>query len=252
MKFAFTIIVSLISFFGIAQNETLFNEATAFYNEGDYEKAITNYHKIVENGEHSAAVYFNLGDAYYKLNQAAPSIYYYEKALLLAPGDVEIKSNLSFAQNMTLDAIEVLPETGFSKIYRGVIGFLSFEQWSYLAIALVLIFVFSYIAFYFFSYATKKRIAFITSMFAMVFAVLAVILAYLQFEELKSYNPAIVFADETVIQSEPNDRSQENFRLHEGTKVNVLDQLNDWKKIRIADGKTGWVNAADIKLLKDF
>ena len=106
------LIFALFFCFGVnAQTEALFNRATDAYNEGNYQQAIEVYNQILDKGEHSAALYFNLGNSYYKLNQIAPSIYYYEKALLLSPNDPEIKTNLSYAQNMTLDAIEVLPET---------------------------------------------------------------------------------------------------------------------------------------------
>ena len=206
----------------------------------------------MKNGEHSAALYFNLGNSYYKLNQIAPSIYYYEKALLLTPNDSEIKNNLAYAQNMTLDAVEKLPETGLSKIYKNVIGILSFDQWAKMAVVFIILFVVLYIAFYYFKYSSQKRIAFITSIISLFAAIIAVIFAFFQYEDFKAEQPAIVFAEEVVIKSEPNDRSSEAFTLHEGTKVNVLDELNDWKKIRLADGKTGWVPSNEIKLLKDF
>ncbi|PCJ95335.1 MAG: ion channel protein [Flavobacteriaceae bacterium] len=252
MKQLITILAILISFLGNAQNETLFNNATSAYNEADYNKAIENYLKIIDNGEHSSELYFNLGNAYYKINEIAPSVYYYEKALLLKPNDPEIMTNLGYAQNMTLDAIEKLPETGFAKIYNKLTDFLSFDQWAYVAIALLLLFVLTYIAFYFFRYATQKRIAFITSIVSLILSVFTIVMAYLQYTDFKNHQPAIVFAKETIIKSEPNDRSEEVFRLHQGTKVNVLDQLNDWKKIRIVDGKTGWILSTDMKVLKDF
>ncbi|MBT8302403.1 MAG: tetratricopeptide repeat protein, partial [Maribacter sp.] len=148
MKQLLFIIVMLIAFLGNAQNEALFNRATESYNNGDYQKAIENYSEILENGQHSAELYYNLGNAYYKLNQIAPSIYYYEKALLLSPNDEEIKNNLSYARNMTLDAIEVLPETGLSKIYNAVTGIMTFDQWSYTAVVFMILFVLLYIAFY--------------------------------------------------------------------------------------------------------
>ncbi|WP_430968191.1 tetratricopeptide repeat protein [Spongiimicrobium sp. 2-473A-2-J] len=252
MKKLMPIFLLLLSLTGTAQNDALFSRATEAYNEGDYEKASEDYLRILENGAHSAELYFNLGNSYYKMNQIAPSIYYYEKALLLKPNDSEIKNNLRFAQNMTLDAIEELPESSISKIYKGITGFLSFEQWSYLAVGLVLLFVLAYIAFYFLRYATHKRIAFITSMASMILAVLSVSLAYLQYRDFEAEQPAIVFPEETTVKSEPNNRSQEAFKLHQGTKVFVLDQLNDWKKIALSDGKTGWIPSSDIKLLKDF
>ncbi|WP_337251769.1 tetratricopeptide repeat protein [Maribacter halichondriae] len=118
MKKLMTFLLLLICFSVSGQNEALFSEASKAYNGGNYENAIQNYLEILENGQHSAEVYFNLGNSYYKLNQIAPSIYYYEKALLLRPNDSEIKNNLAYAQNMTLDAIDEMPETGLSKIKK--------------------------------------------------------------------------------------------------------------------------------------
>ena len=228
-----------------AQNEAVFNNATTAYNEGQYEKAIENYLEILEKGQHSAELYFNLGNCYYKLNQIAPSIYYYEKALLLRPNDTEIKNNLAYAQNMTLDAIDEMPETGLSKIKKNVTGFLSFDQWAKTAVAFMMLFVLLYIAFYFFRYSSRKRVAFIISVISIVFA-------FIQYEDFKADRPAIVFSEEIAIRSEPNNRSQEVFKLHEGTKVNVLEELNDFQKVQIADGKIGWAPKESIKLLKDF
>ncbi len=252
MKKLLTIIVLLLSLLGNAQNEALFNRATDAYNDGDYPKAIEYYTGILENGQHSAELYFNLGNAYYKLNQIAPSIYNYEKALLLSPNDPEIKNNLAYAQNMTLDAIETMPETVLSKIYKNITQVLTFDQWSYAAVVFMVLFVFLYIAFYYFTYATKKRIAFVGSIISLFISVIAVLFAFVQYNDFKAEQPAIIFANEVRIKSEPNERSEQIFVLHEGTKVNILEELNEWKKIKIVDGKTGWVTSESIKPLKDF
>jgi len=252
MKKLMTFLLLLICFSVSGQNEALFSEASKAYNGGNYENAIQNYLEILENGQHSAEVYFNLGNSYYKLNQIAPSIYYYEKALLLRPNDSEIKNNLAYAQNMTLDAIDEMPETGLSKIKKNLTGFLSFDQWAKTAVIFMILFVLLYIAFYYFRYSTRKRIAFIASLVSLFIAIVSVIFAFVQFSDFTSDRPAIVFSEEIAIRSEPNDRSQEVFTLHEGTKVNVLDELNEFQKIKIADGKTGWVPKESIRVLKDF
>ncbi len=235
-----------------AQDESLFNFATTAYNEGKYDEAVESYLKIIDNGQHSAALYFNLGNAYYKMNKIAPSIYYYEKALLLKPNDQEIKNNLGHAQNMTLDAIETLPETSLSRLYTRTMDLMSFDQWAYLAVFLMLLFALAYIAFYYLRYATQKRIAFIVGFVFLFLALVAILFAYIQYNDYRTENPAIVFMEEVSIKSEPNSRSQEVFALHEGTKVNVLEELNDWQRIRLTDGKTGWIPKESIKLLKDF
>lgn len=247
-----TILTYLVCTLGFSQNEQLFEEATAFYNQGEYTKAADNYLKILDNREHSAELYFNLGNTYYKLNKIAPSIYYYEKALLLKPNDRDIRNNLAYAQNMTLDAIEPLPQTTISKMYNQLTTYLSFDQWAYVAVGFMMLFVCCYIAFYYFKFSTQKRIAFISSLVFLLFTIIAVMLAYIQFSNFKSEQPAIVFSEEVGVKSEPNNRGQAIFTLHAGTKVNVLEQLNDWKKIAIADGTTGWIPSEDIKILKDF
>jgi tetratricopeptide (TPR) repeat protein len=235
-----------------AQDEKLFDKATTAYNTGEYEKAIEYYKDILENGAHSAAVYYNLGNAYYKLNEIAESVYYYEKALLLSPNDEEIITNLSYAQNMTLDAIATIPETGISKLYKNITGKLTFDQWAYLAVGAMFVFIVLYITFYYSNYSARKRWSFIGSLLALFICVIAVLFAFIQERDFNANQPAIIFAAETTIKAEPNETAQEVFLLHAGTKVNVLDELNNWNKIRLADGKTGWVLNTELKLLKDF
>ncbi len=243
----------LLSFYiGLAQNTALFNQATEHYNKGEYAQAIKNYEDILGNGEHSAALYFNLGNCYYKLNEIGSSIYFYEKALLLKPNDSEILNNLRYAQNMRLDAIEEMPKTDLGRLYTNFVNMLSFDQWAYSAIFLIILFVLLYLAYFFLRYATQKRLAFIVSIFSLILGAFCVLIAYLQYQNFKKDNPAIIYSPEVKITSEPNNNSEVVFTLHEGTKVNVLEQLNDWKKIRLADGKTGWLKSDNLKLLKDF
>lgn len=235
-----------------AQNEKLFDQATTAYNAGEYEKAIGFYADILADGEHSAALYYNLGNAHYKLNEIAESVYYYEKALLLDPNDEEIKTNLSYAQNMTLDAIDTIPETGIAKLYKNITGKLTFDQWSYLAIAAMFVFVLLYIAFYNFNYSARKRWAFIGSLLALFICAIAILFAFVQRRDFNAKQPAIIFVTESTIKAEPNETSTQLFVLHAGTKVNILEELNDWNKIRLTDGKTGWILKNELKPLKDF
>lgn len=252
MKNCAALFICIFSWVMNAQGEALFNTAAEDYNSGNYEEAAKKYLEILDGGSHSAALYYNLGNCYYKLNKIAPSIYYYEKALMITPNDPEIKSNLAFARNMTLDDIEALPETGISKLLNSVTGLLSFDQWSRAAVGLILFFVCFYIAYYYLRYASHKRLAFAASMACLLLAVFSVLMAYLQYKQFLSEQPAIIFAEEASVKSEPNDRSAESFKLHEGTKVQVLEALNEWEKIQLADGTTGWIQKKDVKLLKDF
>ena len=247
------LLLSLLSFsFGFSQNKVLFNEATELYNNGEYSAAIENYEQIIENGEHSASLYFNLGNCYYKLNSIGPSIYYYEKALLLSPNNKEIQNNLRFSQNMRLDAIEEMPKTELSRIYNVIVGMFSSDQWAYFAVGFVFLFVLAYMAYYFLRSANQKRATFISSILSLVLGVVCILMAYLNYQRHKKDDPAIIFSKEVKVNSEPNNNSSTIFTIHEGTKVNVLDELDDWKRIRIADGQTGWLKDGNVRKIKDF
>ncbi|WP_445386596.1 tetratricopeptide repeat protein [Robiginitalea sp. IMCC44478] len=235
-----------------AQDTALFEKATEAYNEGKYSVAIDYYNEILDNGKHSAAVYFNLGNAYYKQDEIAPSIYYYEKALLLAPNDPEILNNLGFARNMTIDAIEPLPESEISRYYKKIVNWLSIDQWAYTGIVFMLLFVLGSILFYFLRYPNQKRLALLGGLSALFLCLVTTGLSYLQYSAYKKDQPAIIFDEEVAVSTEPNERSPDAFTLHEGTKVQVLDSLENWRKIRIIDGQTGWLSAGSIRLLKDF
>jgi tetratricopeptide (TPR) repeat protein len=102
--------------------ENTFKQGNTLYNNEQYTEALNHYQKVLDEGMHSANLYFNMGNAHYKLNHIAESIYYFEKALLLDPNNDEVKNNLAFAQKMTIDAIEDIPESGVSKIFNSLIG----------------------------------------------------------------------------------------------------------------------------------
>ncbi len=249
MKTLVYILTFLIGSLSFAQNEVLFEQGNTLYNNGNYEEAIKKYESILDNGKHSAELYFNLGNAHYKLNHIAPSIYYYEKALQLKPNDKEIKNNIGFARNMTIDAVDTVPEVGFSKFVKNISNSMTFERWAKSSIGLVILFVVLFLLYYFSNTSLKKRFAFIGSMAALVLAGFSLSFAFHNYDLIEKDQPAIVFAQESQVKSEPNLRSTESFKLHEGTKVQILDTVNNWKKIKLADGKTGWISNTDIKAL---
>ncbi len=235
-----------------AQANGLFAKATEAYNAGDFQQAVSLYEEILSGNKHSAALYFNLGNAHYKLGEIAPSIYYYEKALLLDPNDAEIQNNLSFARNMTLDAIQPLPQTDLKRLYDKLVFYFRQDIWAYLGVAFMLLFVAGYVLFLALRRPNQKRVALIGGVVALLFSLGSTTMAYLQYLAYQSDQPAIVFDEEVAARSEPNQRSKEAFLLHEGTKVQLLDTLDNWQKVGLADGQTGWMPLKSLRRLKDF
>ncbi|WP_299776732.1 tetratricopeptide repeat protein [uncultured Formosa sp.] len=250
MKAVLYILMVLLSSLTFAQdNNAIFEQANTLYNNGKYAEAIDKYQAILDNGMHSSELFFNLGNAHYKLNHVGLSVYYFEKALQLAPNDTDIKNNIAYARNMTIDAIDVVPEVGISKLLKNVTGILSFDGWAIITVVLFIVFVVLFISYYFSEYTAKKRLAFSTSLIVLFTGCLTLFFAFHDYNLTQKDNPAIIFAQESQVKSEPNLSSQEAFILHEGTKVQVLDTVNNWKKIKLSDGKTGWISSSDIKVL---
>ena len=231
--------------------QSAFDKGNEQYREGKYEEAAQSYESILEGGEESAEVYFNLGNAYYKLNQTAPAIYNYEKALLLKPNDKDIKVNLGFAQKMVIDDIQATPKVGFSKLFYGLVGIYHYDTWAWIAVGFAFGVLLFFIGYYFAGSTLLKRMFFAGILLSLVVIVISVISATFVRTETSKMRPAIVFSEVASVKSEPLNNAPDAFILHEGTKVNVVEVLDNWKKVTLADESTGWIKDNDIKELKD-
>jgi len=251
MKIFSYILLFFLANLSLAQNaQSVFKQGNEHYNGGQFQEAISAYESIIDKGEHSAELYFNLANAYYKTNQVAPSIFYYEKALQLAPNDKDIINNLSFAQNMTIDAIENIPEAGLSKIVNNAVNIFNFDTWAILTVVFSFLFVILFLTYYFSYSTTSKRLLFLSSFSFLFLGLLSLTFAFQKYKVVQNDRPAIVFAQETEIHLEPNLRSETAFNLHEGAKIQLIEDYDDnWTKIKLSDGKTGWISREDFKAL---
>lgn len=230
--------------------QTAFDKGNNLYQKGNYQDAITVYESVVKSGQQSAELYFNLGNCYYKLNKVAPAIFNFEKALLLNPNDTEIQNNLAFAQKMTIDEVVEVPKVGFAKIIRDFTSSFHYDTWAWIAIAFSVLFLVCFVGYYFSNTTTLKRIFFTTMLFVLLFTIISVFAGFFEKNQSSNDRPAIVFADVTSVKSEPKSSSQDAFVLHAGTKVFVLESLNNYKKIQLLDLKQGWIEKSAIKELK--
>ncbi|EKT3964335.1 tetratricopeptide repeat protein [Flavobacterium psychrophilum] len=230
--------------------QTAFDKGNNLYQKGNYQEAITVYESVVKSGQQSAELYFNLGNCYYKLNKVAPAIFNFEKALLLNPNDSEIRNNLAFAQKMTIDEVVETPKVGFAKIIRDFTSSYHYDTWAWIAIVFSVLFLICFVGYYFSNTTMLKRIFFTSVLFILLFAMVSVFAGFFEKNQSNNDRPAIVFADITLVKSEPKSTAQDAFVLHAGTKVFVLESLNNYKKIQLLDLKEGWIEKSAIKELK--
>jgi len=239
----------LVSVLGFAQNEALFEQGKENYKNAKFSEAVTNWKKIVDNGQQSAELYFNLGNAHYKLNNIGPSVYYFEKALQLNPNDADIKTNLAFAENARIDLIEPLPKNIFTRWYKNISGIFTYNGWAIVSVIGVSLFVLLFLLYWFSISETKKRVYFTTSILSIIVCIGALVMAFQTYMDFNQNKPAIIFSESTEVKSEPNMGSETAFELHEGTKVQIIGNDQNWVRIELVDGKDGWMPVSDLKQL---
>lgn len=246
-KIVFILVLIYSGYLTAQTSDVLFLKANDFYKNGKYDQAIDAYKQIIENGEVSSELYYNLGNAYYKLNEVAPTIYNYEKALQLDSNNQDAKNNLIFAKRLTLDRIEPLPKTVLQRLNESVLQKLSYNGWAKLTVFFSVLGAILFLLFYFADVPTTKRLFFTTSIVSFLLLIFSLAITFQQYNQSKKNVEAIVFAKEVSVQNEPTNNADEAFTLHEGTKVNVIDSVDDWKKIKLIDGKIGWMLTKDLK-----
>lgn len=231
----------------LAQNEALFEKGNSAYNEGDYETAKNSYEQIIENGETSAGLYYNLANSHYKLNNLAPSIYYYEKALQLDPNDSDIRNNLAIAQNLVIDDVSAPQSAGIIAIWQNSVSIVGYNAWGWAAIIFSFGFAILFVLYYFSNKTLVKRILFSFSVVCIFLTVFSLIFAFQQKSTVSNNDYAIIFSQEAPVREEPTLRSSESFYLHEGTKIKVLETYQNWIKFELPNGLQGWMDESEVK-----
>lgn len=224
-------------------------EGDSAYIKNDFVSAIQIYEALLRNGE-SADVYYNLGNSYYKADNIAKAILNYERALLLQPGNSDIRANLDVARSKTVDKVEPTPDVFFVIWIKALINSLSANAWATWAIACFILLIVSLYFFIFSKYIVLKKIGFISGIIFLICVVLANVFSAQQKEELLVRNSAIVMSPSVTIRSTPNESGTSLFVLHEGRKVSVKDNsMKEWKEISLEDGKVGWIPSSAIEII---
>jgi tetratricopeptide (TPR) repeat protein len=218
-----------------------------YYRNGEFDKAIETYEEIFNDGYEGTALYFNLANSYYRIGKLGYAILNYERALKLSPSDEDVKHNLSFANLSTIDRIQPLPKFFIFDIWEAILSMFSVNLWSYATYFFYLA-VLLLIAYYFFvkTIFQQKVILFSVLSVLIIFALIVSLLVVKVNRETTEKSGVIVVQSVTV-KTSPDVTSTDSFVIHEGLKVNLEDQLDDWIKIRLADGKIGWLLAENVE-----
>ena len=223
-------------------------EGDSAYMKNDYASAIQIYEALLNRGE-AADIYYNLGNSY-KAGDIAKAILNYERALLLQPGNGDIRANLEIARSKTVDKVEPVPEIFFVSWTKSLINSMSVDSWAVCGVVCFILLIVSLYLFIFSKQIVLKKAGFISGIVFLAVTILANVFANQQKDELTNRNSAIVINPSVTVRSTPSESGTSLFILHEGHKVGVKDgSMKDWKEIRLEDGKVGWVPASAIEII---
>ena len=247
-KIVFFLLVQFVAIGAFAQ-EAAIKEAEVAYTKEDYGKAIELYEGLLKTHGESAEIYYNLGNAYYKENKIAPAILNYERALLLDPGDGDIRFNLQLARQKSVDKIEPVGDFFLHRWFDKVQNMGAADSWAQTGIVCFILFIGCLILLFFSKWIHLKKIGFYLGLVFLVLVIFANIFAGNQKDELVNRKSAIVFAPTVTVKSSPDASGTDLFILHEGTKVSIKSKLGDWNEIEMEDGNVGWMPSKDIEVI---
>lgn len=207
-----------------------------------YEEAIVNYEIVISQGYGSTQVYYNLGNAYFKMNKIPGAILNFERAKRLSPRDADIDFNLNVANSMIQDRNEAVPEIFYVKWWKILRNSFSLQNWTYFSIGIFIMIICCAGLFFLSRMVFVRRISFWAGIAFFVMAIFSFSMSYSLYNIQSNQLEAIVFAPTITAKHNPNVQGGDVFVIHEGTKVSILDESDDgWVNIKLANGSTGWI-----------
>jgi len=218
-----------------------FSRGVEYYKSANFKEALDVWMDIYNTGYRSAALYYNIGNACFKLNNVPGAILFYERAKLLKPGDDNIEYNLQIARTMVVDKTEEIPGLFFVKWFDFISLLVTTNNWAMISLAA---FIFALISSSIYLYSSSYRLKIISFWLALALFVLSACTLSFSFRNrslVHNSRSAIIFSPSVNGKSSPDASGTDLFILHEGSKVTIVDEVGQWYEIRLSDGNKGWV-----------
>lgn len=215
-----------------------FETGNKLYEERKFAEAAAAYQGIVDSGQASPALYFNLGNALFKSGQNGRAILAYHRAAQLIPRDPDVRANLQFARN------QVEGPTLRPTRWQRALGTLSLNEWAALSVAGLWL-TCALLAAAQLGPALKSALRNVTATTGGATLLLSACL-FFSLTNSGSANIAVVTAREVTVRNGPLEESHEAFSAHDGAELQVLDQKDDWLQVSDGTRRIGWVKRSEV------
>lgn len=242
MKKEFLLLLAIFFSFFIKAEDNLFKKGTEFYDSGNYQMAIAYFDSLISSGTISSEVHYNKGNCYFKLDSLALAIVEYERGLNINPKDIDIVYNLKICNDLIIDDINQLPEIFYKQWFSNLINTISIYNWQILIFISLILLIISLIVT---KIKTNNNLKIFNTFLSIITSITLTIYFIGNFSE-KNNTKAIVKENVVNIRSAPSDESSVQFTIHSGTKVVIIDAVENWFNISISDGRKGWTQQKSV------
>tara|TARA_B100000530_G_scaffold82707_1_gene50304 strand:- start:46 stop:804 length:759 start_codon:yes stop_codon:yes gene_type:complete len=249
-KLLFILLLSLTNLFSFNDVDSIFNQSNNLYNSNSFEQAIDGYKSVLNKDINNGILYYNIGNCYYRLNNLGYARLFYEKAKLYNPTDRDVLHNIELVKAQLIDDIKNIPQFFLVKIINDINVKLNSSQWAYVVIlALYLNLIFFLL--FFFSKSVDTRVNSLRSVLITIPILLITVffLIYSNFDN--KYDTAVLVDSNAYVKTAPSIEADDYFIIHEGVKFQLIDEVDNWSRVLLSDGKDGWIsNSTFLKIVK--
>ncbi len=250
MKLRYLFIIVL--FWGFSSvwgnNKEVFEQANEAYKNEKYVEAQDLYLQIIENGQVSWALFYNLGNTFYRLNDMPKAILYYEKARKLNPSETDILENLKIAKNNIEDKSSTFSDSDILSFFNKIIYAAHSNTWAILSLVSLFAMAFLIIGTYLLNKVSIKRTFLLFALAFLAFSIIMYAFSQIQKSEFTK-SEAIIMESSVTITSEPKENATNLFILHAGSKVEIIETNQDWVKIKYDNDKSGWMHSNQLEII---
>ncbi len=242
------ICILLVSLIGSTFAQTdLIKKANDLYSKGEYSAASELYEQVLKTDQEAPELYYNLANSYYKMNETGRSILNYERALRIKPAYKAARVNLEMAQQKVVDNVVQVPSFFLMRWMDYLMKLLSSNQWFVISLVTLIIAIAGFMVFIFGYTVSSRKTSFYMAVIFLSFTIVSMFFSGLRKSQLMKHNEAIIMVGSVSVKSSPDKSGTDLFQLHEGTKVKVKSELNDWTEIVLGNGSIGWMEDDNIE-----
>lgn len=248
MNISFFVVLAFVVVIPLSASAITKKNADDEYKKGNYVQAIRDYEELLKKEGPSVELYYNLGNAYYRVDNITRAVLNYERALMLSPGDDVIRFNLQMARSKTIDKITPKSEMFFVTWYKSLVNLTSVDGWAKTAIVSVALALMLVLCYLFGRRLLVRKVGFYGAAVFILLFVLSNVFAYAQRQILTQRSGAVVISPSAPLRKTPVSGSEYNAIIHEGSRVEIIDDtMKDWKQVELEDGREGWMLSSQME-----